>query len=100
MKSQIDLTKQSIKSLEYQYYGFRELMRIRGLFEAAKHFYEIDKSLDRTYINIIDNSLTMLIYLYKTTGFEDAFNRSKINEKEILIDLKNVLRIYKGRLHK
>lgn len=83
VKSQIDLIKQSIKSLEYQHYGFKELIKIRGLFEAAKHFYEIDKSLDRTYINIIDNSLTMLIYLHRTTGFEDAFNRSEINEKDI-----------------
>ena len=89
VKSQIDLIKKSIKGLEYQQYGFKELMGIRGLVEWAKQFYEIDKSLDRTYINIIDNSLARLIYLHSTTGFEDVFNKPEINEKEILIDLKN-----------
>lgn len=88
MKSQIDLIKQSIKSLEYQHYGFKELIKIRWLVEGAKQFYEIDNSLDSTIINIIDINLTKLIYLHSNTSFEKSLSKSEINEEEILIELK------------
>ena len=89
IKSQNELIKVSVYDLKYQQYGLTDLYKIRNLVEGAKEFYEVDKTLDSTNIDLINECLTALIFLHLPKSFEDLFNKIVIDEEATLAKLKD-----------
>lgn len=89
IKSQNELIKVSVNDLKYQQYGLTDLYKIRNFVEGSKQFYEVNKTLDSTNIDLINKCLTALIFLHLPKSFEDLFNNIVIDEEATLAKLKD-----------